>query len=129
MKTLEALNDRSALAVVPLGKDSSIAPSTSVEVTVPDALAPALSPSIVPLPGAAGLAGSAPAAAGAAAAAEEDTNAAVPADPRRGSCCICGEQFERTYDDAHDQWVYRGATMLPTGNYAHTRCRRLQASH
>lgn len=46
----------------------------------------------------------------------------VPADPRRNTCGICGESFERTYDDVHDQWVYRGVTEMPDHSFAHMRC-------
>lgn len=73
----------------------------------------------VPSGGAAGVGNAAAAGAGrrsaqqaAAAAAAEQQNHSVPVDDSQTHCALSGEAFEQFWDEAHQEWRYRGARAL-----------------
>ena len=37
----------------------------------------------------------------------QSKRAVVPADPQRSNCSICGETFERDYDNITEEWVFK----------------------
>lgn len=105
VNTLEALNRQYQVASTDPMPAAATEPSAAPASVVPVSTAPL--PSTMPT--AAGAVPELPA---------EDLERArasmVPADPRRSTCSICGESFERTYDDVHDQWVYRFVLAPPS---------------